>query len=161
MDRNEHLLRCLVYLDLNMVRAGVVSHPADWELNGYNEIQNPPSRYAVIDHRELQRLCGFTDTESFKKEYRQWVEDALRYSNYQRESCWTESVAVGSRSFVEETKLRLGIKAVGRRSQEQKTSQFVLKEDFSPYNTGFTPEKVVLSPESAYFWDFNSVYSAG
>lgn len=161
VDRNEHLLRCLVYLDLNMVRAGVVSHPADWELCGYNEIQNPPTRYAVIDRVELQRLCGFTETESFKKEYMQWVEDALLNRNLQRESCWTESIAVGGRRFIEETKVLLGIKAVGRRNQERKTSQFVLKEDSTPYNADFAPEKVVLSQENAYFWDFNQVNSGG
>jgi putative transposase len=27
IETGEHLLRCLVYVDLNMVRAGVVSHP--------------------------------------------------------------------------------------------------------------------------------------
>ncbi|CAB1080953.1 Transposase and inactivated derivatives [Olavius algarvensis Delta 1 endosymbiont] len=27
IETGEHLLRCLVYIDLNMVRAGVVDHP--------------------------------------------------------------------------------------------------------------------------------------
>ena len=39
-----HLIQCMVYIDLNMVRAGVVRHPALWPFNGYNEIQNPPQR---------------------------------------------------------------------------------------------------------------------
>lgn len=39
VECNEHLLRCLVYLDLNMVRAGGVSPPAEWTASGYNEIQ--------------------------------------------------------------------------------------------------------------------------
>jgi len=26
------------YIDLNMVHAGVVKHPSEWEFNGYNEI---------------------------------------------------------------------------------------------------------------------------
>jgi REP element-mobilizing transposase RayT len=30
VDRNDHLIRCLVYIDLNIVRAGVVNHPAEW-----------------------------------------------------------------------------------------------------------------------------------
>ena len=45
VEENEHLIRCLIYIDLNMVRAGVVSHPSEWEMNGYNEIQSPPERY--------------------------------------------------------------------------------------------------------------------
>ena len=40
----------LVYIALNiMVRAGVVDHPKIWPFCGYNEIQNPPSRYRTID----------------------------------------------------------------------------------------------------------------
>ena len=26
----QHLLKCLVCIDLNMVRTGVISHPAEW-----------------------------------------------------------------------------------------------------------------------------------
>jgi len=34
----QHLLRCLRYVDLNMVRAGVVTHPAQWRWCGYDEL---------------------------------------------------------------------------------------------------------------------------
>jgi len=54
IDHDEHLLRCLVYIDLNMVRAGIVRHPSEWDMNGYNEIQEPSARYGVIDHQELR-----------------------------------------------------------------------------------------------------------
>ena len=30
VDTVEYLARCVVYIDLNMVRAGVVRHPRDW-----------------------------------------------------------------------------------------------------------------------------------
>lgn len=30
VEDDDHLMRCLVYIDLNMVRAGVVKHPAEW-----------------------------------------------------------------------------------------------------------------------------------
>jgi putative transposase len=30
IEADEHLRRCLVYIDLNMVRAGVVTHPSEW-----------------------------------------------------------------------------------------------------------------------------------
>jgi putative transposase len=29
---DRHLIRCLVYVDLNMVRAGAVDHPSQWNL---------------------------------------------------------------------------------------------------------------------------------
>jgi len=34
----DHLLRCIVYIDLNMVRAGAVEHPSQWQHCGYQEI---------------------------------------------------------------------------------------------------------------------------
>ncbi len=53
---DEHLMGCLAYIDLNMVRAGVVNHPSGWEMSGYNEIQNPPERYSVRVKGTL-RIC--------------------------------------------------------------------------------------------------------
>jgi len=153
VERNEHLLHCMVYLDLNMVRAGVVSHPAEWRMSGDNEIQNPPARYAVIDQLGLQHLCGFSDNEKFREEYRQWVEDAIGNGNLRRESCWAESMAVGSPSFIEEIKAHLGIKAKGRSIEEQQEARFVLREETAPYNAGFTHEKEALSLDNAYYWD--------
>jgi hypothetical protein len=32
-----------------MVRAGEVDHPAKWSHGGYQEIQQPPKRYRIID----------------------------------------------------------------------------------------------------------------
>ena len=63
---DERLHRCLVYIDLNMVRAGLVDHPAKWEDSGYHEIQQPPKRYAVIDLAGLVALCGFSKLADFQ-----------------------------------------------------------------------------------------------
>ncbi len=48
IESERHLLRCLVYIDLNMVRTGVVSHPSEWPFGGYNEIQNPRRKCVLI-----------------------------------------------------------------------------------------------------------------
>jgi len=153
VERNEHLLSCLVYMDLNMVRAGVVSHPAEWEMSGYNEIQNPSQRYGVIDLPGLQQLCGFSDPLQFAAHHRQWVHDALKNCKNQRESCWTESLAVGSSSFIDETRASLGIKAMGRRIEEQLEDRFVLREESAPYSADFDSQKRHLSSENSYYWD--------
>ena len=39
---DEHLHRCLVYIDLNMVRAGVVKQPLDWGTAGSMRSNNRP-----------------------------------------------------------------------------------------------------------------------
>jgi putative transposase len=48
VQTDEHLAKCLVYIDLNMVRAGVVQHPSAYGISGYNEIQTPPKRYSIV-----------------------------------------------------------------------------------------------------------------
>jgi len=53
-----HLLKCVMYIDMNMVRTGVVSHPSEWTWSGYNEIQNQKQRYAIINYKRLTELLG-------------------------------------------------------------------------------------------------------
>ena len=40
--------------------------------------------------------------------HRQWIRESLADKNGNRETCWTGSIAVGSKTFVEETKKELG-----------------------------------------------------
>jgi hypothetical protein len=41
-----------------MVRASVVEHPSQWEVCGYNEIQNHRKRKGIIDFDRLIGLLG-------------------------------------------------------------------------------------------------------
>ena len=59
VETGEHLFRCLLYIDLNMVRAGVVGHPGQWPHGGYNEIQRPRRKNILIDYEILCHLSGF------------------------------------------------------------------------------------------------------
>src|SRR3990172_10267337 len=111
VDTEEYLARCLVYIDLNMVRAGVVQHPGDWDAGGYREIQSPPQRYAIIDLPALTELLWMKGVEQLQTAYAQWVAEALRSGRAQREPMWSESVAVGCREFVERVRGELGMKA--------------------------------------------------
>jgi hypothetical protein len=45
VESGSHLAQCMVYIDLNMVRAGVVTHPSGWPYAGYNEIMIAIDRY--------------------------------------------------------------------------------------------------------------------
>jgi putative transposase len=99
VSTDRHLFQCLVYIDLNMVRAGVVSHPSEWSVCGYNDIQKPPLRYRIIDHDAICALGGFGDFSAFRRGHQTWVTDALDDDNQLRESKWTEAVAVGPDSF--------------------------------------------------------------
>lgn len=152
VEKGEHLCRCLVYMDLNMVRAGVVSHPAEWEHGGYNEIQQPRQRKSLIHYDALCSHLGLGKYEHLREAHREWVEAALKAKNHCREEMWTQSIAVGSRDFTETTKDALGVLANGRKLRESEAA-CELREPPSLYEHDFNGEKMGLSEENAYFWD--------
>ncbi len=43
-----HLSRCLFYIDMNMVRAGVVDHPRKWKWSGHHELTGLRKRYCGV-----------------------------------------------------------------------------------------------------------------
>ena len=134
-----------------MVRAGVVNHPSEWPFCGYNEIQKPRNRYALVDYEELKGLLGFDNMEDLINAHRVWIEASLKEMKHGRESKWTETIAVGSRSFVEQTKQRLGTRAIGRKVLDTGAS-YELREPESPYNSDFGPESANLRLKNTYFW---------
>jgi putative transposase len=48
-----------------MVRAGVVSHPSEWKFGGYNEIQKPRRKCAIIAYEKLAELSSFSNYAFF------------------------------------------------------------------------------------------------
>ena len=152
VENGEHLRQCVVYIDMNMVRAGVVSHPSRWEFCGYNEIQKPRKRYSLIDHGRLHAFAGSSSGEHFRSSHMAWIDEALRADACQRKSRWTESIAVGSRGFAARIKEELGYRARGRRIEESATGS-ELREPFSGYRADFDIENSVLSQNNRYFWN--------
>ncbi len=155
IETDEHLARCMVYIDLNMVRAGVVKHPAEYRLSGFYEIQNPPKRYTVIDYTKLRSLFSIHDDKQFQQHHLQWVESELMRNNAERMGCWSESIAVGSEQFIENVQRQLGSRAKGR-SIAIENERTVLREPLASYNALFGAEKSTLSPDNSYFWRQNN-----
>ena len=154
IEADEHLHRCLVYIDLNMVRARVVTHPREWAHSGYREIQNPPKRYGIIDLRQLSALCGFSEVAEFQQAHLQSVEEALRREIVVREAQWSEAIAVGSLIFVAKVKSELGFKAAHREVIGVEGT-FALREEDEAYGSNFGGESEVLSLENTRFWNEN------
>src|SRR3989304_7544467 len=73
VESGDHLARCMVYVDTNMVRAGVVSHPSMWAFCGYNEIQEPRRKNILIDYERLQRLIGARSYDQLGSGPRGWL----------------------------------------------------------------------------------------
>jgi putative transposase len=115
VEQNRYLRQCITYIDMNMVRAGVVEHPSQWEFCGYNEVQNPRKRKGIIDFDRLMGLLGFENYDDLKYAHSQWVDSAMQSNNCDKEDRWTHSIAVGSESFIKKMKEGLGFRAKGRK----------------------------------------------
>ena len=144
IEDNEHFKRCLVYIDLNMVRAGVVKQPSEWLHSGYCEIQQPPGRYSIINLAELMNICGFSELEKLQDSCRHWVAEELANDMVRRESSWTESIAVGSKKYIEMIQEELGLRAKDRQCIG-KGDRYQLKEALPTYAIDFDVEMVRLS----------------
>jgi REP element-mobilizing transposase RayT len=159
IEADEHLHRCLVYIDLNMVRAGRVNHPREWVHSGYGETQKPPERYAIINLGGLAALCGFADVRQFQRAHGHWVEQGLLNERAGREDCWSEAIAVGSLAFVETVKSELGTKAL-HRAIEHVDGAYALRERSEAYTCDLGGENEPLRPENTVSWDENSETAA-
>jgi putative transposase len=152
VESGDHLARCMVYIDTNMVRAGVVNHPSRWPFCGYNEIQHPRKRNVLIDYDMLQGLFGNGSYEQLKNSHKGWVEEYLGNGEKERQDEWTGSIAVGSNSFIETVKARLGFKAIGR-DIKGGDGAYQLRESTALYEAHFKAEKNDIGHENTYFWD--------
>jgi putative transposase len=155
IEADEHLHHCLVYIDLNMVRAGTVNHPREWAHSGYRELQQPAERYAIIDRRTLTALYGFTELGDFQRAHRQWVEQAFLAERAGRDDRWSEAIAVGSLAFVESVKSELGSKAA-HRAVEHIDGAYTLREPGEAYNRDLGSESEPLRLENTVSWDENA-----
>jgi putative transposase len=154
VESGGHLFQCLVYIDLNMVRAGVVDHPSKRPFCGYNEIQKPRTKNILIDYERLRKLLGFDSYDRVITYHKRWVEDYLVNGKNIRDEKWTRSIAVGSRGFVERLKSILGALAFGRKTIEAGES-YQLREPSMPYSAHLEVKKGDIGPENTYFWNVN------
>ncbi len=100
VDTGGHLFQCLIYIDMNMVRAGVVKHPHDWATCGCHEIHNAKDRYGIVDHDSLAKLLRFHSVSELPKQHPRWIDEALHENALAREAKWSQNIAVGGESFV-------------------------------------------------------------
>ena len=155
IESGEHLRRCMNYIDMNMVRAGVVDHPGEWPWCGYKEIQNPKKRHSVINYERLIELFGAKDLIRLQEGRRGSIEEVLRCKELARDSRWTESIAVGGEEFVSRVKEELGVKAKGRK-QYGEEDQYELREEAEGYLVNFGVKNGHLRPKNAHYLDLSA-----
>jgi len=155
VESGEHLARCMVYIDTNMARAGVVEHPSLWPFCGYNEIQEPRRKNILIDYKMLQRLIGADSYDQLRNLHRGWVEEYLGDGVKMRQEEWTHSIAVGSKSFVENVKAVLGPRA-GRRKVMEGREEYQLRERAGRYEVFSRAENDDIGFKNTYFWNITA-----
>lgn len=145
VETGAHLGRCVVYIDLNMVRAGVVEHPAQWPVGGFHEIQAAPARYRLVDRAALAEALDIGPSK-LAAVHAQWIEQAMRADARRRAPEWSEALAVGGRDFVERVVSDLGVRA---RKQRIDTCEgySILRDPQTPYSCVFDPEKMPIRPK--------------
>ncbi|NDY74627.1 hypothetical protein DO021_22360 [Desulfobacter hydrogenophilus] len=131
IQSDSHFIKCLVYIDMNMVQAEVVSHPSECRWSGFNEIQKPKMRYTIINYKHLCNRRGTRSLDMLKKAHRQWINESIKQDKLIRDEKWSQSIAVGEQKYVESIKMQLGVKAKLRKIHENEGS-FELHEDQAP-----------------------------
>jgi hypothetical protein len=61
----------------------------------------------LIAYERLHKLSGFGSHDQFTDAHRKWVASFLEDGDCVREGKWTQSIAIGTQGFVENTKQKL------------------------------------------------------
>ena len=144
VDTDEHLFACIVYIDLNMVRAGAVGHPQEWLHGGYRELQSSPQRYRIIDIPALMSLCGVENLDELQAQRRLWLDKEVARGILRRDEAWSGHIAVGSRAFVEKINNSFSSPARAGKIIEQQ-GKFILRDLPGRYNAVFGGKMGCLS----------------
>jgi putative transposase len=106
------------------------------------------------NYQRLMDLLHISTIDELKNSHKKWIEEVLKTKNYVRESKWTQSIAVGSKSFVDNIKEKLGIRAKGRKVEGSR-DLYHLREAQAAYNSNFTPNNSDLRAKNTYIWSYN------
>jgi putative transposase len=103
IESGRHLSRCLFYIDLNMVRAGAVRDPAEWDACGCRELaEDRPRRQTVIDRKRLLDCLEFGgDWQAFADWHRRTLGELVSSGWRAREPVWSTAAAIGTRPFLQ------------------------------------------------------------
>jgi len=100
IESGSHLWNCMAYIDLNMVRAGVVKHPREWRWNSHDEMLGERTRHTLINMPKMLELVGIGSREEFARSYERAIDESLSRGQLHREPHWTEAIAVGSEDYI-------------------------------------------------------------
>ena len=133
VEGSQYAWNCMQYIDLNMVRAGVVQHPEEWRWCGFDELTGQRSRYRLLSLDSLEKWFDGLSRAEFAQEYRRSISSAISVRQLNRNPVWTESIAVGSEEFVrsvgDEVKTRVNLEV-----DEVSDGIWVVRDPEVPYS---------------------------
>ena len=127
IDGESFFVQCMLYIDFNMVRAGVVNHPEEWDFGGYQEIMHPKQRYSIIDQERLNVFFRVKSSKQLREDYSLFLQLELEKTSVEKEPQWSRGIAVGSETFVSTIQKNFG-KKTEKRKIERGEAYWVLHE---------------------------------
>jgi putative transposase len=107
----KHFGSCLFYIDLNMVRAGVVRHPSKWDACAYHEFYREKSKYRIVNMQRLLQVLGIGDIEHFRKWHTLTINEMMiKQKTPEHAAFWSKAFAVGDETWLKEQLKSSGIK---------------------------------------------------
>lgn len=82
----QHLVHCIRYVSLNMVRAGVVGHPLDWRWCGDDELTGRRSRYRLLTVERMLESLDLPSMAAFQRLYCEGINEQLARRTLVREA---------------------------------------------------------------------------
>lgn len=142
IESGDHLSECMYYIDYNMMRNRVVTHPEQWKHSGYHELSGNKTRYTVINLKRLLKCLSKDNPDQFRKWYKNTINNKSEYY-MERQGYWTESAVVGSWEWIEKVAPKIGIKRRTKVEMIEERKTYELGKD------SITPE--ISEKKSAYF----------
>ncbi len=96
----EHFGRCLFYIDMNMMRAGAVKHPAEWKHTAFHEFVGNRERYKIVNMDKLLKILGSSSYDKFLFWYKKTLTTKVSCNLQAREAYWSKAFAVGSAEWL-------------------------------------------------------------
>ncbi len=133
IENGIHLSQCMFYIDYNMMRSGIVSHPSEWKHSGYHELCGAKMRYMIINKRKLLSRLGMSGEDNRFKEWYVRTIDSKSSIYMKRVEYWTESLAVGDESWIGKIKGLIGYKRLRVVAAESEKSVHYTEDQSQPF----------------------------
>ena len=143
IQNGQHLLNCLRYVDLNMVRCGAVEHPKSWRWCGHDELVDARKRYRLVDIDRLLQSLEFGSHVELVRVYAEGVRDQIERRELTRSPHWTEALAVGSEECVQSVKANYKHRVKFDLQSSPDGTTWMVKEATPSYRADSEPELVL------------------